>query len=153
MIQHFRGGSHASQTILVLVAGVAISSIAGCGGSRPYSCVPVSGKVTYEDGSLIPADTIHLIFLSLAQPVDSRTTPKNGLADAKGKTGEFDCATTFANRDGIIVGEHKVVVQCISNGLLKRDLVPADCGDAAKTPLRVTAGTSPLIIKVPKPSP
>jgi hypothetical protein len=125
--------------------------LAGCRGSRPYSCVPVSGKVTYEDGSLIPADQIHLIFLSLAKPIDLKTTPKNGLADAKGRSGEFEFATTFAFRDGIIVGQHKVVVQCIRGGQLMRDLVPAEYGDAAKTPLTVRSGESPFALTVPKP--
>jgi hypothetical protein len=36
---------------------------AGCGTSEmPFDIVPVHGKVTYDDGSLIPADSILVAF-------------------------------------------------------------------------------------------
>jgi hypothetical protein len=143
-------GPQTVRLALCLTACAALFAAAGCGG-KPYSCVHVSGKITYEDGSLIPADQIHLIFLSQAKPIDPKTPPKNGLADANGKTGEFDFATTYASRDGIIAGEHKVVVQCISNGLQRRDLLPPEYGAKDKTPLKVRTSDLSLVMKVPKP--
>ena len=58
-------GPQTVRLALCLTACAALFAAAGCGG-KPYSCVHVSGKITYEDGSLIPADQIHLIFLSQA---------------------------------------------------------------------------------------
>ena len=94
-------------------------ALSGCGYKPPYACVRVSGQVTYDDGSLIPADTIRVIFLSQTRPIDSKNPPKNGEADVDPKTGKFDFATTFEYKDGIIVGEHKVIIQCIRNKRLR----------------------------------
>jgi hypothetical protein len=128
-----------------------LAGVAGCGKQTPYACVPVSGKVTYEDGSLIPADEIRLVFLSQTPPTDPTTPPRNGNARADGKTGMFDSASTYGNKDGIVTGEHKVVVQCLRAGHLIRNVIAAEFMDAAKTPLKVRTGESPLNLKVPKP--
>jgi hypothetical protein len=133
-----------------LISYIALFAAAGCGYSTPYGCVRVSGKVTYDDGSPIPADEVRLIFYSQTPPVDPKMPPRKGMADAD-KTGKFDFATTFINRDGIIVGEHKVILQCIRKGQLARSLIPPEYGDAAKTPLKVRSGDSPFDLKVPKP--
>jgi hypothetical protein len=56
--------------------GMCLASIlwlAGCGGSQPFSTVPVSGKVMYEDGSLIPAPQIQVMFVPQVPPVDKKT--------------------------------------------------------------------------------
>jgi hypothetical protein len=123
----------------------------GCGKGTPYRCIPVTGKVTYEDGSLIPADMIRITFQSLAKPIDAKTLPKDGRANVDAKSGKFDFVTTFTNRDGIIQGEHKVVVLCIRKGLQTHNLIPADYSDSAKTPLRIQSSDSPIILKIPKP--
>jgi hypothetical protein len=107
--------------------------------------------VTYDDGSLIPADEIHLVFVSLTPPTDPKTPPKNGTARADGKTGTFDSVSTYGSKDGLVTGEHKVVVQCLRKGRLVRNLIAADYMDAAKTPLKVHTGESTLNLKVPKP--
>jgi len=107
--------------------------------------------VTYEDGSLIPAERIRLVFVSQTPPIDPKTAPRNGAADADVKTGEFVSATTFAHGDGIISGEHKVVVQCLREGLVARDLVADDFTDPARTPLVVRSGESPFDLRVRKP--
>ena len=139
------------RSVLYLVACAALLMAAGCGKKTPYACVPVSGQVAYEDGSIIPADKVRVLFLSQAKPIDPKTTPKYGRAEADGNTGTFNFATTFAYRDGIIVGEHKVILQCITKGRLRLDLVPPQYGDKDKTPLRVRSSDSPLVIQVPKP--
>jgi hypothetical protein len=126
--------------------------VTGCGG-KPYTCVPVSGKVMYEDGSPIGAGQIRLTFISLAPPIDPKLPPKNGLAVVDGRTGMFDYATTFVHKDGIIVGEHKVVVQCINGGHEARNLVPAEYTNASTTTLRVRSSDAPFVIKLPKAPP
>ena len=37
--------------------------LAGCGNEEPFDYVKVSGRVTYEDGSLIPAEHLMLEFV------------------------------------------------------------------------------------------
>ncbi len=135
----------------LLASAVALAVVSGCGYKPPYSCVKVSGKVTYEDGTLIPAQGIRLVFISQAPPVDQRTSPKSGKANVNAKTGEFDSATTFDYKDGLILGKHKVVVQCTSGNNMAKKLVPPECTDAATTPVTVDVTGSPLQIKVPKP--
>ena len=117
----------------------------------PYACVKVSGKVTYEDGSLIPADRIHVVFLSQTPPIDAKTPPKAGTADADGKTGTFDFATTFIYKDGIIPGEHKVFIQCFRNGQSFPGLVADEYSNPARSPLKVKSSESPFDLKVRKP--
>ena len=72
-----------------LIACLATASILGCR-KDPYPCVKVSGKVTYEDGSLIPAERIRIQFVSQTPPVDPKTSPKTGSAEASRTTGRFD---------------------------------------------------------------
>jgi hypothetical protein len=134
-----------------LISFAALVAASGCGERMPYACVPVSGKVTYEDGSLIPAEQINVTFVSQLPPIDPKTPPRNGHAEADGKTGAFDYATTFVHKDGIIVGEHKVIIQCISKNKLLRNLVAAEYSELDKTPLKVDSAHLPLELKVPKP--
>lgn len=134
-----------------IIASLAVTFTLGCR-KDPYPCVKVSGKVTYEDGSLIPAERIRIQFVSQTPPIDPKTTPKTGTAEASKSTGIFDSATTFVPGDGIIVGEHKVVIQCIRKGLLTHDLVLEEYSDLAKTPLVVRSGESPFDFKLRKPA-
>jgi hypothetical protein len=60
---------------------VAAQGCQRCQHAGPYSCVKVSGKVTFEDGSPIPADRIRLVFVSLTPPVDPKTPPHAGFAE------------------------------------------------------------------------
>jgi hypothetical protein len=135
---------------LRLIPCILLVSALGCQRAGPYSCVKVSGNVTYEDGSPIPADRIRLVFVSQAPPVDPKTPPHAGFAEADGKTGTFDFATTYAYKDGIIVGEHKIFIECYRNGQLSHDLIADEYSDSAKTPLKVQSSESPFELKVRK---
>ena len=46
----------------LIAALVLFAGISGCGSKVPFAIVPVHGKVAYEDGSLIPADSILVTF-------------------------------------------------------------------------------------------
>ncbi len=135
-----------------LVFVFALAAIAGCS-RQPYGCVPVSGRVTYDDGSLIPADKIRLMFVSRAPPVDQKHHPRDGSTVVDVKTGTFDSVTTYVPKDGIIAGEHKVVIQCFSGGQRRMDLVPSEYSDRTSTPLTVNTSQSPFQLKVAKPEP
>jgi hypothetical protein len=129
------------------VLGILVA-VSGCGNSKPYSCVKVSGKVTYDDGSVIPADRIRLIFVSQAPQINPKTPPHNGEVYADVKTGQFESPTTFIRGDGIIAGDHKVAVQCILNGQLA--LIPTEYTSSTTTPLTANSSQSPFEFKIPK---
>jgi hypothetical protein len=133
-----------------LVLLLVLLGFCGCD-KQPYSTVKVSGKVTYEDGSLIPADRIHIIFVSQAKPIDPKIHPRAGLADADPKTGKFDSVTSQNYNDGIVAGEHKVLIQAFRGQQLASDLVPAEYGSESTTPLAASSSKSPFEFKIPKP--
>lgn len=127
--------------------------LAGCS-SEPFQYVKVSGKVTYEDGSAIPAPRLSVEFVPQAKAVDAKTVPRPGKADVDPKTGEFKVVTSHTYDDGLVPGEHKVVVRAVD--LMNQPLpgfVPPEYGDLNKTPLKVnTSDPQSFVLKVQKPS-
>lgn len=118
--------------------------LAGCGGGAPFKIVPVSGKVTYRDGSLIQADRIVVTFV----PQGVEAAGKDAAAAATGEVnvadGTFAGLTTQKHHDGAIVGKHKVLVQALKTG-------PAGVGEpiAAVPAVYAKAATTPLEVDVP----
>lgn len=131
-----------------LVAGVLFCC--GCGGSgSPFDYVQVTGQITYEDGSPIPADGIKLVFDSLAPPVgDAHPRPGSVMV---GADGSFKDVTSYKYADGLVPGEHKVSILYATDaeGNL---LVPADYTKAGSTPLTVSTDELPMEIQVPRPN-
>ena len=136
-----------SEPSLGLILLVMLATAVGCK-REPYACVPVSGKVTYEDGSLIPAERIRLIFVSQAPPANPKAYPRDGSAMVNVKTGTFDWATTYDRKDGLIAGEHKVLIQCEPGGLVAKEY-----NDRKNTPVTVNTSQLPFQLKVAKPEP
>jgi hypothetical protein len=133
--------------LFLLVLGTAAG---GCH-REPFAYVPVSGKVTYEDGSLIPADRFRVVFRSETPPVDTRTNPPAGIAEVDVKTGVFAGAYTHRYPDGIIRGWHHVILQPMRHDKVDASLVPPEYLDVKTTPLRVNSDQSPFDFKIPKP--
>lgn len=131
----------------VAVAVVLLS--AGCGDSGPFEYIPVQGKVTFEDGTPIPAGGMMLQFQSLdAKPVgDMHPRPASASVDA---SGEFKLATSLKYGDGLIPGRHKVALQYATDAKGKL-LIPPDYAHLGTTPLIVDTGDGVLEIKVPRP--
>jgi hypothetical protein len=137
-----------------LVLG-AICALAGCGGA-PFTIEPVSGKVTYKDGSLIRADRIVVTLV----PQGVKAAGKDVAAAARGDVnvldGTFAGLTTQKHHDGAIVGKHKVLVQAFKTGPAGVGepiaAVPAIYAKAATTPLEeeVTTGTNYFEITIEK---
>jgi hypothetical protein len=125
-------------------------AVAGCS-KEPYAYTQVSGRVTYEDGSVIPAPVVRVTFLSQAPPVDGKTYPRPGVADVDPATGKFQTVTSHTYGDGVVPGEQKVLVEALSLLDARLPLVPPEYSDVAKTPLHVNTKDSPFTIKVPKP--
>ena len=125
----------------------------GCSGNGdPFSYVRVTGKVTYEDGSVIPANLILLGFISEAEVVGN-AHPRMGTVIVDSKTGEFHDVTSHTPRDGLVRGKHKVTVAGEDHHPLPSNIVPPEYADPKKTPLEIDTDHLPLIIKVPKPQP
>jgi hypothetical protein len=137
----------------LLLAMGAYALAIGCGsGGNPFKSVPVSGKVTYEDGSPIPVSGIKIYFHSLLPPKDGMH-PRPATAGV-GPDGTFKDVTTYKYADGLVLGEHKVSLVCQEGGGLTKK-IPREYALPAKTPLRVEVTESGQIleIKIPKPQP
>src|SRR5690349_18981350 len=93
----------------------ALASIVGCSNGNPYDLVKVKGTVKYEDGSLIPADTIILKFEPEAAPIDAKTFPRKAYGRVNVADGMIDTVTTHKYGDGIVVGKHKVLIIPMTN--------------------------------------
>jgi hypothetical protein len=124
----------------------------GCGG-QPYGVVPIRGKVTYEDGSLIPAPSLLVELNSLQPKKDEKTFPRPGRAEVNVADGTFSNVSTYDYNDGAIRGQHKVVVKAFDqNGSPVYHLFPKEYSDVTTTPLTIEVGSQrEFHIKVPKP--
>lgn len=121
---------------------------AGCSSSSPFDYVPVSGRVTYEDGSPISGGC-RLEFTALdAQPIGT-AHPRVGLAVVNA-SGEFDCVTSYKYGDGLVPGKHKVVIRGATDQRGK-PAVAKEYGTVQTTPLVIDTADVPLEIKIPKP--
>lgn len=103
-----RGDWRARPLGLWLAAAVAAMALPGCGGGNPYRTVPVTGKLTYRDGSLIPARRIQVNFIPQVKAIDLKTHPRFGVAYLDVETGEFTAVTTATYGDGATVGKNKL---------------------------------------------
>jgi hypothetical protein len=128
-----------------------ISLLAGCGSGNPWRTVAVSGKITYEDGTVIPADSIKLFFASQAPPADAKTFPRQGSVGVNAADGSFENITTYKYGDGLIPGKHKVVVTAYDGGRDLSRAVPREYTTVATTPLEIDTADAPLEIKIRKP--
>jgi hypothetical protein len=124
--------------------------LGGCSG-EPFSYVPVSGKIAYEDGTLIKAHRIRLEFVAQSPPRDSKIVPRNGNAEVDVATGEFSSVTSHKHADGLVAGKHKVLVHTLDEKQYPIAAVPPEYADVHRTPLIIDTAESPLTIKVRKP--
>ncbi|HEV3418652.1 MAG TPA: hypothetical protein VG056_17665 [Pirellulales bacterium] len=132
-----------------LLAGL----LTGCGSGEPFSYVKVNGKVSYDDGTPIPAKRIQLIFITqTVQPVDAKTSPPQGKADVTSADGKFDVVTSHTYDDGLLAGKHKVmVIPKDETGRPVEGLVPKEYRELGTTPIEIDTANLPLEIKVKKP--
>jgi len=123
--------------------------LAGCGQDGPYEYMPVRGRLTYEDGSSIPAGGILLQFKAIdAKPVGEMVPrPAQAQLDADGV---FTAATSYRYGDGLIPGKHKVAIQYATDAKGNL-LVPREYASLGSTPLIVDTGDGNIEIKVPRP--
>ena len=129
-----------------------VACAVGCSGGNPYDLVDVSGKVTYDDGSLIPAGSIMLKFDPEAAPIDTKTHPRKGFALVNVGDGTFEYATTHKHADGLVAGKHKVLVVAYAEDGKAANVVPKEYQRPDTTPIEVDTENLPLEIKIKKPA-
>ena len=136
---------------LLAAAGGLMALLPGCN-KDPFAYVPVSGKVTYDDGSKIPQD-IELRFLAQSPSLDSKTYPRAGTALVNKETGEYKSVTSHHVGDGLTPGKHAVTVLGHRGRPLPADVVPPEYASYDKTPLVVdTADKETFNLKIRKPT-
>lgn len=123
--------------------------VVGCGTSDPFSYIPVSGSVKYEDGTLIPADYLTVTFQPLEGTIDQRTKPRSADANVDVKSGKFTSATSHKFGDGIVPGRHKVTVRAFDANMNELRIIPRRYTLVAETPIEVDADDSPFEFTVP----
>ena len=136
--------------IAACAMGCLLMLLADCGGGDPFSYVHVSGKVTYDDGSLIPADVL-LTFYPQGGSIDSKTHPRPGESSVDRATGEFRVVTSHKFDDGLVRGKHKVTLRDGLRRPLPSSIVPEEYSDFARTPLEVDTADQPFQLRVRKP--
>jgi hypothetical protein len=133
------------------VFGFLALTLLGCGSSGPYGLQKVSGKVIYEDGSVIPAARIEIKFQSLEPPKDAQTHPRPGVVEVNTADGSFQDVSTYDFGDGAIRGRHKVVIMAMDAQNVPIAAIPFQYCSVDTTPLEVDTADSPFEFKVPKP--
>src|SRR6478672_8280963 len=107
----------------------------GCNGSgNPFTSVPVSGKLTYEDGTLIPVQGMKLFFHCL-EPPKGNMHPRPAQVPVA-DDGTFSDVTTYKFADGLVLGKHSVTVVALDKGKPSKQ-IPSEYAYPQKTPLVV----------------
>jgi hypothetical protein len=129
-----------------------LAVISGCGSKVPFGIVPVHGKVVYEDGSLIPADSILLSFNPILSGEKSKMVPPGGRTNVNVQDGTFSAVSSYRKDDGLAIGRHKAMVVAYKkgpNGPLAPSLeVPAIYGKEATTPLEVEVESNDQFLEI-----
>jgi hypothetical protein len=137
---------------------LALVIFAGCN-RDPFAFVSRPGKVTYEDGSKIPAPEIKLVFIPQTPPNsgDPKMVAPKGRVKLEADNSDgmsFESETSHDFNDGLVPGKHKVqVLPLDEKDNVIHGLVPPEYEDADRTPIIVDTESPELIIKVKKPAP
>ena len=139
---------------LVLALGWAlISRVFFTTDTDPYSYRRVSGAVLYEDGDVIPAESLNLTFIPMTPPRTPRLHPRPGFAVVDTKTGAFRYATSRKPGDGLVKGAHKVLISGDNRRPLPEAVVPTEYANYDTTPLEVDTKNGTFHLKVKRPAP
>lgn len=132
-----------------LLSALALLCFTGCGDGNPFTYIPVSGRLTYDDGAPIPAGGIRIGFTAVdVEPIDGAfPRPAEAVVDSEGN---FSSVTSYKPGDGLMPGKHKAAIYYATDAKGKL-LIPKDYSHASTSPLIVDTATLPLEIKVPRP--
>jgi hypothetical protein len=135
---------------LTLSCMLACLLLNGCGKNDPFDYVPVTGKLTYEDGTLLPV-AVQLTFYPIGGSVNIKTNARPGMVTTEKATGEFRDVTSHRYGDGLVRGRHRVTLGGGNGRPLPDSVAAAEYGDPDHTPLEVDTSKLPFEIKVKKP--
>lgn len=132
-----------------------LPALAGCA-PTPFALGQVTGKVTYEDGTVIPCDRLVVTFHPVERAQVGKDVASFAQAEMNAKTGEILFVTTFKARDGAPLGRHKVTVLALkmnNYGGASNGNVGKEFESPANTPLEceIKAGSNQLSLTVPPP--
>jgi hypothetical protein len=130
---------------------LSLLTLAGCGTREPFDYVKVHGKVSYDDGSLIPVDPLRLTFYPQDIPPKGKDYPRPGMAAVDKASGTFESVTSHQFGDGLVRGKHKVTIGAVGPTPVSPSILPPEYGDMRCTPLVVDTADSPFELKVRKP--
>ena len=132
---------------------LALTAFSGCGNREPFDLVPCSGKITYDDGTLISAEgnsIIVLTFLPQTPPPHGKVCPRPGVANVNLKDGTFAFVSSHKVGDGLTVGKHKVVISTDVRQNVPKG-VPREYNNPDQTPLEVNTTRQPFLLTIHKP--
>ena len=109
--------------------------MAGCGG-EPFSFVPVTGKITYTDNTLIPAEEIRVRLVPLDPAQNGKDVAGAAIGFASVQDGTFEGVTTHNYLDGVVPGRYRVVVEPLKNHEIIK-AVPEKYLSATQSPLLI----------------
>ena len=62
----------------IIVPMLLCGLVAGCGGGNPFPMVRTGGTIRYHDGTVIPAESLRLVFASQAPSIGGGAVPPSG---------------------------------------------------------------------------
>jgi hypothetical protein len=135
-----------------LVAALCVFAIIpGCGSKVPFDFAPVHGKVTYEDGSRIPADSMVVTFNPIVKE-KSKMSPPGGRTQVNVQDGTFSSVSSHRKDDGVAVGRHKVVIMAFEKGpggsSVPSAAVPSVYRNESTTPLEIEVGSEDQFLEL-----
>ena len=133
-----------------LLLSISIGFAGGCS-SEPFDYVSASGSVTYEDGTLIPAERIVVTFVPQLEQVEGKVNPPSAVAEVDPVDGTFDVVTSHRFGDGMLAGKHKVQVVALDAMQNPTAAIGREYSNASETPLEVDTANRPFHLKVRKP--
>jgi hypothetical protein len=136
-----------------LLTGLLLA-IAGCGQRAPYTIVPVSGTVTYDDGTSIPGARVVVTFVPQIEAVNPKEFPRSGTTDLK-PDGSFSEVTTWKHGDGVIPGAQKVTVISVDERMQPTGAVDPIYSRIDTTPLTavINSGDNRVTLTIAAPTP
>ena len=137
------GSRSAGDRLAFCLIAAALAGFGGCGG-EPFKLVPVRGRVTYSDGSLIPGQQIVVRFIPKQAIRSGKDAASAAIGEVDPKDGTFPGVTSHTYLDGAVRGPHKVTVVALNMGpdgiMTPTKAVPERYQSAATTPLEWDAG-------------
>lgn len=99
-----------SVTTGIILATVTLAIIGCRQSTEQLPTIPVSGKVTYEDGSPVMAERMEVRFVPRVDSPEEEGCPVAAVGRVDVRNNSFTEMTTYVFGDGAIAGEHDVEV-------------------------------------------